>query len=45
MRPVVADQVAWSVGLSVTLVSPAKRLIRSRCCLGWGLGYAQGIMY
>ena len=24
MRPVVTDRVAWSVGLSVTLVSPAK---------------------
>ena len=24
MRPIVADRVAWSVGLSVTLVSPAK---------------------
>jgi len=24
MQPVVTDRVAWSVGLSVTLVSPAK---------------------
>ena len=24
MRPIVIDQVAWSVGQSVTLVSPAK---------------------
>jgi len=24
MRPIVTDRVAWSVGLSVTLVSPAK---------------------
>ena len=24
MRPILADPVAWSVGLSVTLVSPAK---------------------
>jgi len=24
MRPVVTDRIAWSVGLSVTLVSPAK---------------------
>jgi len=24
MRPIVIDRVAWSVGLSVTLVSPAK---------------------
>jgi len=24
MRPIVTDQVAWSVGQSVTLVSPAK---------------------
>ena len=25
MRPIVTDQVAWSVGRSVTLVSPAKK--------------------
>jgi len=24
MRPIVTDRVAWSVGLSVTLLSPAK---------------------
>ena len=24
MRPIVTDRVAWSIGLSVTLVSPAK---------------------
>jgi len=24
MRPIVTDRVAWSVGLSVTVVSPAK---------------------
>jgi len=24
MRPIVTDRVAWSVGLSVTLVNPAK---------------------
>ena len=24
MRPILTDRVAWSVGLSVTLVSPAK---------------------
>jgi len=24
MRPIVTDRVAWSVGLSVTLVSPAE---------------------
>jgi len=96
MRPIVTDRVAWSVGLSVTLVSPAKtttdrdavrtlvgpgnhaldgvhiphgkrqfsggkgrpivkhrdtlrspvqkRLNRSRCRLGYGLGWASGIM-
>jgi len=42
MQPIVADRVAWSVGLSVcrsvTVVSPAKRLNRSRCRLGCGLG-------
>jgi len=25
MRPIVTDRVAWSVGLSATLVSPTKR--------------------
>jgi len=24
MRPIITDRVAWSVGLSITLVSPAK---------------------
>jgi len=37
--------VSWSVGrsvcLSLTLVSPAKRLNRSRCRLGYGLGWSQ----
>ena len=45
MRPIVTDQVAWSVGLSVCqsvrLVSPAKRLNRSRCRLGSGLWWAR----
>ena len=35
------DRVAWSVGLSVTLVSPAKNLHRSSCRLGCGLGWAR----
>ena len=26
MRPILTDQVAWSVGLSVTLVIPAKKV-------------------
>jgi len=48
MRPVVTDQVAWSVGVSVgvsvTIVSPAKKLLNleSRCHLGCGLRLAQG---
>jgi len=47
MRPIVTDQVAWSVGLSVgwsvivTVVSPAKRLNRSRCRLGYELRWAK----
>jgi len=50
MQPVVIDRVAWSVGLSVTIVSPAKMAEptkmpnRSRCHLGCGFGWAQGIM-
>jgi len=39
-------RVAWSVSQSVcrsvTLVSPAKRLNRSRCRLGCGLGWSEG---
>jgi len=37
MPPIIIDRVAWSVSLSVTLVSPAKRLNRSRYRLGYGL--------
>ena len=37
--------VCLSVCPSVTLVSPAKRLNRSRCRLGNGLGWAQLSMY
>jgi len=52
MRPIVTDRVAWSVGVSVcpsicqsvTLVSPAKRLNRSRCRLSRELGWSQGTM-
>jgi len=44
MRPIVTDRVAWSVCLSVTLVSSAKTDEPSRCRLGCGLGWAQGIM-
>jgi len=39
----VTDRVAWSVGLSVTLVGRAKRLNPSRCRLGCRLGWAQVI--
>jgi len=42
MRSTVTDRVAWTVGRSVTAVSPAKWLIyRSRCPLGSGLGWAR----
>jgi len=44
MRPIVTDRIAWSVCRSVTVVSPAKTAW-PRCCLGWGLGWAQGPMY
>jgi len=33
MYPIVTDRVAWSVGLSVTVVNTAKQLNRSRCRL------------
>jgi len=42
MWPIVTDWVAWSVCRS----EPCKKwLNRSRCHLGWGLGWAQGTMY
>ena len=45
MRPIVSDEVAWSVGRSVChdreTGSLQKRLDRSRCRLGRGLGWAQ----
>ena len=44
MRPIVAVRVLWSVGRSVTLVSPAKTVKQLRCHLGWELGWAQGTM-
>jgi len=34
IRPIVKNRVSWSVSRSVTLVNPAKKLNRSRCCLG-----------
>jgi len=39
--PIFTDRVAWSIGRSVTLVSPTKRLNRSRCRLGCGLVWAK----
>jgi len=52
MRPIAADGVAWSVGLSVCLSvcswrqwAPQNRLKWSRCRLGYGSGCAQGTMY
>jgi len=44
MRPTVTDRVAWSVGLSVALVSPAKTAEPVEMPFGlWttGLGWAQ----
>jgi len=41
MRPIVTDRVAWSVGLSVTLVSPAETAepieMPSGLLLGWAV--------
>ena len=37
MRPIVTDRVAWSVGLSVTLVSPAKTAAPIEMPFGYGL--------
>ena len=34
MRPIVTDRVAWSVGLSVTLVIPAKTVEASEMLFG-----------
>jgi len=47
MRPIVTDVVAWSVGLSVTIVSPAKTAepIEMPFGLRTGLESAQGTMY
>jgi len=49
MRPIVTDQIAWSVGLSVTLVSPAKTtepigmLFRVRTLVGPGNHVLDGV--
>jgi len=48
MRPVVTDRVAWSVGWSVTVVSPAKTAEPIEMLfgtLGCGLRWAQGTTY
>ena len=37
MRPIVTDQVAWSVGLSLTLVSSAKTAEPIEMPFGFGL--------
>ena len=48
MRLIATDRVAWyvclSVGLSVTLVSPAKTAEAIEMPFGCGLGWVQGIM-
>jgi len=43
MRSIATDGVALSVGLTVTIVSHAKRLKQSRCRLGCGLGWAKEV--
>jgi len=47
MRPIVTVGIAWSVRQSVlrsvTTVNAAKMLNRSRCSLGCGLGWVQGM--
>jgi len=52
MRPIATDWLAWSIGLSVDLswqtdriVSPAKRLNRSRSRLGCGFRWTQATPY
>jgi len=45
MRSIVIDQVAWSVGLSVTLVSPAKTAEPIEVLFGLRIWWAQGTMY
>jgi len=45
MWSVVTDGVAWSVGLSVTIVSPAKTAYRPRCRLGCGLGNRNHVLF
>ena len=48
MRPIVTDRVAWSVclsvGLYVTIVSPAKTAEPIEMTFGCRLGWAQGTM-
>jgi len=43
-RPIVTDRVAWSVGLSVTLVSPTKMAEPIKMPFGLWVGWAVGIM-
>jgi len=45
MRPIVKGQVAWCVGLSVTVVSPAKTAELIQMPFGCGLGCAEGIRW
>jgi len=46
MRPIVTDGVAWSVGLSVTILSPAETAESIEMSFGiCGLGWAQGNVY
>ena len=44
MQSIVTDGVAWSVCLSVTVVSPAKMAEPIKVPFGCGLGWAQGTM-
>jgi len=45
MQPVVTDGVAWSVGLSVTIVSPAKTAELIEMSFGIWTWVDQGTMY
>jgi len=45
MRPIVTDRVAWSVGLSVTLVSPAKMDEAIELPFGLRIRVGRGTMY
>jgi len=45
MRPIVKDGLAWSVGLSVTIVSPAKTAEQIKMPFGLWTRVGQGTMH